>query len=145
MKMLAHTPPADPADYELVAALAATPWSVRRARGPGARPALELYEAGRLADIIMATAVASQILRGARQSRRDGQVFSLAWGCLPADGQAVSVTFTRNWPRRIAVGSEVVEALGLAWFAVVAGGFAVAGAGHHGHCDRLRLEAGPLW
>ena len=142
MKVLAQMPPADPAaDDELVMTLAATPWSVRRARGPGTRPALELYEAGRLADIIVATAVAPQVLRGARRSRRDEQVFGLAWGCLPADGQAVSVTFTTSRPRRATVRAEVVEVAGWAWFAIATGRFAVAGAVHQGRHDRLRLQA----
>lgn len=147
MKVLApDSPPADPAaDDELVMALTGTPWSVRRARGARQRPALELYEAGRLADIIVATPVAPQVLRGARRSRCAGQVFGLAWGCLPADGAGVSVAFARNWPRPAIVRGETVEAAGLAWFAVAAGRFAAVSAFHHDGCDRFRLEAGPLW
>jgi hypothetical protein len=138
--------PAEPAaDDELMTALAATPWSVRRARGPGRRPALELYEAGRLADIIVATSVAQQLVRGARRSARDGQVFGLAWGCLPADGLAVSVAFARGWPHRATVRAEVVEAAGLAWFAIAAGRFAVVSAVHQGRCYQLSLQARPLW
>lgn len=147
MKVLTRvSPPVDPAaDDELALALAATPWSVRRARGPGARPALELYEAGRLADIIVASPVAPQILRGARRSRRGGQVLGLAWGRLPADGQGVSVAFARNWPRPETVRAEIVEAAGLAWFAIVAGRFTAVSAAHRHGRDRFRLQAGPLW
>jgi hypothetical protein len=137
---------ADPAaDDELAVALAGTPWSVRRTRGPGTRVALELYEEGRLADIIVATPVAAQILRGARRSRRDGQVFGLAWGCLPADGQAVSVAFTRNWPHRATLRAEVAEAAGVAWFAVTVGRFATVSAVHHDRRVQFRLSGRPLW
>lgn len=147
MKVLAPLcPPVDPAaDDELVMALAARPWSVRRARGPGGRPALELYEAGRLADIIVASTVAPQILRGARRSCCAGQMFSLAWGRLPADGQGVSVAFARNWPRPATVPAEIVEAAGLAWFAIAAGRFASVSAVYGDGRDRLRFQAGPLW
>lgn len=147
MKALAPvSPPADPVmDDALVSALNGTPWSVRRARGPGRRPALELYEAGRLADIIVASPVAPRILRGARRSRRGRQAFGLAWGCLPADGEGVRVAFAGGWPRPATVPGETVEAEGLAWFALAAGRFAAVSACHHDRCDRFRLEAGPLW
>jgi hypothetical protein len=147
MTMLApESAPADPAaDDELAVALAGTPWSARPARGPGTRAALELYEAGRLADIIVAALARPQLLRGARRSRRDGQVLSLAWGSLPGDGPPVSVAFARHWPRRTTVRGEVVEVAGLAWFAVVTGRFSVVAAVHHGGSDRLRLQKGSLW
>lgn len=133
------------ADDDFLTALAGTPWSVRPARGPGARPALELYEAGRLADIIVATPVAPRIVRGARRSRRDGQVFSLAWGCLPADGQPISVAFARGGPRRATARAEIIDAPWPAWFAIAEGRFTAVSVLHHGRTDRLRLEAGPLW
>jgi hypothetical protein len=147
MRMLAPaSAPAGPAaDDDLAMALAGTPWSARPARGPGTRAALELYEAGRLADIIVATPVVPQLLRGARRSRRDGQVLSLAWGSRPAEGPPVSVAFARRWPRRATVRAEVVEVAGLAWFAIAAGPFAVVAAAHQGRSDRLRLQKGSLW
>jgi hypothetical protein len=138
--------PAGPAaDDELAAALAATPWSVRCARGPGTRAALELYEAGRLADIIVDTPVAVQVLRGARRYRHNGPAFGLAWGRLPAGGQAVGVVFARSWPRRTTVRADVVEAAGLAWFAVAAGWFAAVSAVHHDQRYQFRLDARRLW
>jgi hypothetical protein len=147
MKMLALGPaPADPAaDDELAMALGGTPWSARPARGPGTRAALELYEAGRLADIIVASPVVPQLLRGARRARRDGQVLSLAWGSLPTQGPPVSVAFARPWPRRTTIRAGVVEVAGLAWFAIAAGRFAVVVAVHQGRRDRLRLQNGSLW
>lgn len=147
MKVLARVPPGPDSlpDDAFLTALAGTPWRVRPARGPGARPALELYEAGRLADIIVATPVAPLVVRGARRSRRDGQVFSLAWGCLPADGRAISVAFARSGPRRATARAEIIEAAGPAWFAVAEGRFTAVSVLHHGRADWLRLQTGPLW
>jgi hypothetical protein len=138
--------PADPAaDDELAMALTGTPWSVRRARSPGTRAALELYEAGRLADIIVATPAVPQLLRGARRFRRDGRMLNLAWGCLPAAGPPVSVAFGRHWPPGGAVRAELIETTGLAWFTVASGRFATVGAVDQGRRDRLRLQGGSLW
>lgn len=117
---------------------------MRPARGPGARPALELYEAGSLADIIVASSVALRIVRGARRSRSDGQVFSLAWGCLPAHGQAISVTFARSGPRRAAARAGTIGAAWPAWFATAEGKFTAVSVFHDGRADRLRLGAGRL-
>lgn len=59
--------------------------------------------------------------------------------------QAVSVTFARNWPRRTTVRAEVVEAAGLAWFAVAAGWFATVSVIQHDRRHQFRLDARPLW
>jgi hypothetical protein len=125
-------------------ALAGTPWSLRRARGPGTRPALELYEAGDLADIIVATRVGSRTLRGACRTGRGGQALALAWGRLPADGGLVTVMFAARRPLRGIVQAQVLEVAGLAWFAVAAGRFTVVTASCHQGCEGLRLQAGRL-
>jgi hypothetical protein len=133
-------------DDRLAMALDGTPWSVRRVRGSGMTPALEIYEAGRLADIVVATSVTSQILRGARRARSGTQVLVLAWGRLAADGHPVSVAFAGRRPRHAgAARPEVIEVAGLAWFAATAGRFSVVSARHRGGCERLRFGAGPLW
>jgi hypothetical protein len=121
--------------------LAGTPWSVRRARGSGSRLALEIYEAGSLADIVVAAPIASPILRGARRSG----AFGLAWGRLPADGQIACVTFTAGWPRQRAAVAEVIEVAELAWLAIVLGRFATVSAAHRGGVERLGLRARSLW
>jgi hypothetical protein len=125
--------------------LADTPWSARCARGPGGQPALEVYEAGRLTDIIVATPIAARILRGARRARSGRGMAAMAWGRLPADGHGVSVAFASRWPRRAAVAAQVCEVAGLAWLAISHGRFASVSAVDHGRREQLRLHSRPLW
>lgn len=47
--------------------LTGTPWAVRLGRGSTGRPALKVYDAGSLVDVVVETAVAPEILRGARR------------------------------------------------------------------------------
>lgn len=144
-RMTCARPLTDPAaDDELAVALSGTPWSLRRAGGPGTRPALELYEAGSLADIIVATPFAPRTVRGARRASRGAYAVSLAWGCLPGDGHPVSVAFG-GASRRPAVAADVIHVAGLAWFAIAAGRLAVVSVACHGRHERLRLRSGPLW
>jgi hypothetical protein len=123
----------------LAGVLAGTPWSVRRARGPGTRPALEIWAAGDLADVIVATPVPSQLLRGARRTPRGGQARSLAWGRVPADGHPLCVTFGCGLlPRQTA--ACVIEVEGLAWFAITGGRFSAVSVTCRGVRERLRLR-----
>jgi hypothetical protein len=123
----------------LAVVLAGTPWSVRRARGPGARCALEIWAAGDLADVIVATPVPSQLLRGARRTPRGSQARSLAWGRVPADGHPLWVTFASGLlPRQTP--ACVIEVEGLAWFAIMAGRFSAVSVTCRGVRERLRLR-----
>lgn len=136
---------ADPAAVEdsggLTEALAGTPWSVRRGRGPGTRPALEIWDGDSVADIIVATPVASQILRGARRTRGNGPALAVAWGRLPAGRHVLGVAFSGGLlPRRTAP-AEVIDVAGLAWFALAAGRFSAVSVGWRGGSERLRLRA----
>ena len=133
------------ASDRLAKTLAGTPWSARYARGPGGQPAVEIYEAGRLTDIIVATRIAAQILRGARRARGGRGMLGLAWGRLPADGRRVSVAFAGGWPRRVAVPAEACEIAGLAWLATSHGRFAAVSVVHNGSCEQLALQARRLW
>jgi hypothetical protein len=170
MRLLDFACPAVPAATAggLAAALTGTPWSVRRARGPGSRPALEIWEAGNVADIIVATPIVTHALRGARRARCGGRMISLAWGRLPVAGNALGagwrpapvgrnalgagphpgpdgrdklrIAFVSGWPARGVVPAGVIEVAGLAWFAIVAGRFAVATAAGGGGYERLRVR-----
>ena len=127
-----------------------TPWSVRHARGPGERPALEIYEAGELVAVMVGTSVAPQLLCGARRASRGGQDFGLAWGRLPADGPAITVTFAAGRLRRMGrrgaasegIRPEVIDIAGWCWLAVAAGRLDVVLVSHRGTGERLRLRAG---
>lgn len=124
----------------LAGTLAGTPWAVRPARGPGARLALEIYEAGSLADIIVTTPIAAPVLRGAR---RAGLRFGVG---APARRRATRHRgLQRGAPRLETAQAEVIQVAGLAWFAVLTGRFAVVSAAYHGGSERLRLRTGSLW
>jgi hypothetical protein len=101
-----------------------TPWSLGLARGPGSRPALEVYEGGTLLDVIVATPLASEVLRGARRALCDGQHRALAWGRLMSDGSGVQVTFSRRRIRTMTTRiADVTEVSTWFWVAVADGYF----------------------
>ncbi|MFD7828745.1 hypothetical protein [Kitasatospora sp. NPDC059803] len=120
----------------------AGPWSVRSLVGRRGRAALEVYQDGELADVLVAARLTPQLLRGARRSPAGGRArHVLAWGRLAADGSAPAVAFTARrlagpfrsgrslwsvrslWPagpfrfERPAVGAEVVAVAGRFWLA----------------------------
>jgi hypothetical protein len=126
------------------------PWSYRIA-GPASRwPAVEVYEAGSLLDVVSRTRLAAQLLRGARTVRSvDGRrVF--AWGRLPLSGDVVSVEFSRGpWRkfRRNAPVVGVVEASAVqvatwCWLAVADGPYDAVTVRCGGMAIRSRLWAG---
>lgn len=108
------------------------PWSVRCVRPGRGRAALELYQHGELADVLVATRLTPQLLRGARRSpsasggrgaAREWQARAwqaLAWGRLPADGAVPVVEFTgrrRLRSARCTVAADVVAVAGEFWLA----------------------------
>ncbi|WP_031067996.1 hypothetical protein [Streptomyces sp. NRRL WC-3742] len=128
------------------------PWSVRCVRPNRGRAALELYQDGELADVLVAARLTSQLLRGARRcpstsggprAARSWQ--ALAWGRLPADGAVPAVEFTgrrrfRSAP--VAVAAEVVTVAGEFWLAWAQGpvGAVVVRVAEAGVAERLPLE-----
>jgi len=124
--------------------LSGTPWSVRLAPGPGTRPAIEIYEAGSLAGLIVATHVAPQIMAGARRAVGDGQAYALAWG-RPGDGGPVTVTFSRGRLRRRTCPAEVTGIGGWCWLAVASGRFDAVSASHRGIRESRRLARSSSW
>jgi hypothetical protein len=76
-----------------------TPWSVWLGLAVEGRLALEVYDAEALIDVVVATPVAPEILRGARRSVY-GRPSVMAWGRLPPDSTASRVLFTQGrWGR----------------------------------------------
>ena len=104
--------------------LLGTPWSMRLACGSGGRPALEVYAAGSLLDVVVASSRASRLLRGACAVIIAGQARAIAWGCLPtACVELPSVEFRRG---RICCRVQQEETEGVAgwfWFADTDGRF----------------------
>lgn len=76
--------------------IAGTPWSTRSAAGPSGRAALEIYSEATIIDVMVAHSLAPVLLRGAFRVARHGQMYCVAWGHLPADGEQVRVEFRRS-------------------------------------------------
>ncbi len=124
--------------------LPGTPWSVRLTGGPGTRPAVEIYEAGSLAGLIVATHATPQILAGARRAVHDGQAYALAWGRAPQGGP-VTVTFSRGRLRRRTCPAEVTGIGSWCWLATASGRFDAVSAGHREIRESRRLARGSSW
>jgi len=60
------------------------PWRARICRSTTGRPAMELYAAGTLLDVVVATELADEVLCGARRAVWDGRPGAIAWGRLTA-------------------------------------------------------------
>jgi hypothetical protein len=104
--------------------LPGTPWSMRMARGSAGRPALEVYAAGSLIDVMVASSRASRLLRGACRAVTGRQARAIAWGCLPAArGEAPSVEFISGRIRRRGQLEEAESVAGWFWFADACGRF----------------------
>ncbi|MGW2375887.1 MULTISPECIES: hypothetical protein [Kitasatospora] len=123
----------------------AGPWSVRSVGSGRGRAALELYQHGELADVLVAARLAPQLVRGARRSPSAGRgSHVLAWGRLPADAAVPSVVFTgRRLFRTVrAAAAEVVTVAGLFWLAWAEGPFDAVLVEHPsaGPAERLALQ-----
>ncbi|MBF9070281.1 hypothetical protein [Streptacidiphilus fuscans] len=119
-----------------------SPWSVHFARGTRGRRALEVYNNGLLVDVMVESALAPRLLRGARRGERDGTRSVLAWGYLSPDGEAPQVRFTRGG--RQATEVEAVTTAGRFWLALGAPCVAdrVSATAPDGTRDVLRVRAG---
>ncbi|GAA1215909.1 hypothetical protein GCM10009665_02140 [Kitasatospora nipponensis] len=66
-------------------------WPERAART--GRPTLEVFEHGELVDVLVASTLNGELLRGARRAVSDGRTAGFAWGRVAADGTPPSVAF----------------------------------------------------
>ena len=104
--------------------LPGTPWSLRLAGSSGGRPALEVYAAGSLIDVMVASPRASQLLHGACRAAVGKQARAIAWGCLStARGELPSVEFIHGRIRRRAQPALAESVVGWFWFADADGRF----------------------
>ncbi|TQF05499.1 hypothetical protein E6W39_28805 [Kitasatospora acidiphila] len=111
------------------------PWSVRAVASQAGRPALEVYESGELIDVLVASSLNSEVLRGARRSRVGG----LAWGRLAADGSPPDVAFAQTRVRARWEQTETVVLAGGFWLAWTSGpALAVMARRADGGIERLR-------
>ena len=72
------------------------PWTIRLAGPQSAWPALEVYEAGTLLDVISSTRLLVSLLRGARAGDGTAGPCALAWGRLIAPDAGLSAEFSRG-------------------------------------------------
>ncbi|MES9541498.1 polysaccharide deacetylase family protein [Actinomadura sp. NPDC000600] len=110
--------------------LTGTPWAIRLGQAAAKRPALEMYEAETLVDVVVRSSVAPQMLRGARRGVSRGRPCAIAWGRLPADSTLPVVLFTGGrWAGR-KQRAEVIAIGGFCWLAVAYGRFTTVGVEH---------------
>jgi hypothetical protein len=108
----------------LLLQLPGDPWSIRLAGATSACPAIELYEAGDLVDVISATPVALRQLRGARAAAGSTGPRALAWGRLPAAGCCPEVEFSQGAWRANVRRATVIQVTTWCWLAVADGRYA---------------------
>jgi len=115
------------------------PWAVRRASGPGGRPALEIYAADALVDVLVLPRewpAVRRIVRGACAATWSGQRCAAAWGVLPAAGQGLLVQFRPGRIRSQPCPAEPVTVGGVFWFAQASGRFRQVLVTHRGGQER---------
>ncbi|MER5637336.1 hypothetical protein ABT095_10315 [Kitasatospora sp. NPDC002227] len=111
------------------AAPARGPWSVRLTHQRGARAALEVYEQGELLDVMVASALSPDLLRGARHCELSDGRSGFAWGRLTAAVGHPRVTFTTGRLKRLHLPTEVLPLAGEFWLAWA-----------EGQCDGVQVE-----
>lgn len=113
-------------------------WIMRPGGAHGARHALEIYVAGALVDVMVATPWSRAVLGGGR-AVRDDEDRAVAWGRQTDDGPP-EVAF-RALPAARRIRPTAVAAVGrLFWVAVADGRFTSVMASHHGGEERFRLR-----
>ncbi len=119
------------------------PWAVRRAAGPDGRPALEIYAADALVDVLVLPPgwpLTRHIVRGACSATWGGQRGAAAWGILPGAGRGLLAQFRSGRIRAQACPAQPVAVGGVFWFAQAAGSFRQVLVTHAGgqerHCIR---------
>ncbi len=116
------------------------PWWIRPAAGPAGRPAVEIYAAGRIVDVLVAPALAVRVLRGACSVTQAGQRWALAWGYLPP-GAGLSVVFSRGLALGRAGPARISMIAGWFWVAPAEGRFRSVTV-HHDTVDRGGVDRG---
>ncbi|WP_042380687.1 hypothetical protein [Streptacidiphilus melanogenes] len=95
-------------------------WAVRLAQGSRGRLALEVYADETLLDVVVESALTSELLRGARRAPAGSSV--LAWGLLPPNGTAPLVRFGRAPEAATPSGPAPRTVAGRFWVALWAAG-----------------------
>jgi hypothetical protein len=118
------------------------PWAVRLAGGHSACPALEIYSAGVLLDVVSSTRLDAPLLRGSREAVGGAGPCALAWGRLPMSGAAPEVEFSRGRLRPVRKPGTVLEATSWCWLAIADGPFDEVTVWADDRCVRARIRWG---
>jgi hypothetical protein len=122
--------------------LPGTPWSLRLTSNSSGRPALEVYAAGSLIDVMVSSSSsrASQLLHGACTAAVGRQAHSIAWGCLPTAGAELPfVEFTRGRIHRQAQPAAAEGVVAWFWFAEADGRFSQVEVTSQGERESCRV------
>ena len=116
------------------------PWSYRVAGAMSCWPAVEVYEAGTLLDVVTSTRLTATVLRGARAVRsvRGGRV--LAWGRLPLRGGLPAVEFSRGTFHGARLAVPPVRVTSWCWLAVADALYDRVTVCHDGAAARRRVR-----
>ncbi len=118
------------------------PWAVRLAGSHSACPALEVYRAGYLLDVVSSTRLASVLLRGAQAAEGEAGPCVLAWGRLPGTGASPEVKFTLGGRRSCPVPGTVLRITSWCWLAMADGRFDRVAVRSGDGCIRARIRRG---
>ncbi len=113
-------------------------WTVRPGGGHGTRPALEMYIAGALVDVLVATPLSRAVLGGGR-AVPGRERWAVAWGRQTSDGPP-GVEFLPLLGGGHSRPAVVTSAGRYFWVAVADGRFASVTTSHRGGGERLRLR-----
>jgi hypothetical protein len=119
-----------------------SPWSYRIAGAASRWPAVEVYEAGSLLDVVASTRLAAQLLRGGRTVRTTGGERAFAWGRLPLSGDMPVVEFSRGLVRKSRLSVLAIPATSWCWLAVADGPYDAVTVCFGQVAVRSRLRAG---
>jgi hypothetical protein len=123
--------------YELLR----TSWSVRVSRQTAARPAMEIYAADTLLDVVVSTPLSAGTLSGASRMVAGGQHHAIAWGRLIGSASGITVRFSR---RRLVGGGHTADVMPVNdsfWVATAEGRFASVTVTCLGASQRRRIAA----
>jgi hypothetical protein len=121
------------------------PWAVRLAGLESPCPALELYEAGDLIDVVSSTRIDVRHLRGARTAVGPAGQRTLAWGRMSATGTCPGVEFGPRRGRRGTQAATVIAVASWCWVALADGRFATVTVRTRDAIFRQRVAGGRPW
>lgn len=119
-----------------------TPWSVRVSRQTAARPAIEIYAADTLLDVVVATPLSASILCGAGRTVAGGQHHAIAWGRFIGSASGITARFSRRRPGGGHT-TGVTAVNDWFWVATAEGRFATVTVTYLGASQRRRIAAVP--